>query len=112
MECRPFNIKVMLIAPGSVISNIAKNSTPNLSLPADSLYAPFVASILERQGISQTKAAMPTIVFAKRVTAKILKARPPVYMTLGGFAFSFTMFKWLPKTWVLSFLWNRFSKKA
>ena len=108
MECRPFNINVMLVNAGAVRSNMAKNTLSDLSLSADSLYAPFVASILERKGVSQSKAAMPTIVFAKKVVAKALKACPPVHMLLGGYVIAFTVLKWLPKTWVLSLMWNRF----
>jgi 1-acylglycerone phosphate reductase len=111
MECRPFNINVMLVNAGAVKSKIANNAMSDLNLSADSLYAPFVERILKREAVSQSKAATPTIVFAKKVVAKALKARPPVHLLLGGYAFTFMVLKWLPKTWVLSLMWNRFTKK-
>jgi 1-acylglycerone phosphate reductase len=111
MECRPFNINVMLVNAGAVKSNIANNALSHINLSADSLYAPFVARILERKPVSQSTVATPTIVFAKKVVAKALKARPPVHLLLGGYVIAFTVLKWLPKTWVLSLMWNRFLKK-
>jgi 1-acylglycerone phosphate reductase len=40
MECRPFNIKVLLVAPGGVESNIAANQIYNP--PPDTLYAKYM----------------------------------------------------------------------
>ena len=93
MECRPFNINVMLVNAGAVKSNIANNALSHINLSADSLYAPFVARILERKPVSQSTVATPTIVFAKKVVAKALKARPPVHMLLGTFAYVESLFK-------------------
>jgi len=105
MECRPFNIKVMLVAPASVKSNIAANQSYNP--PPDTLYAKFTEKILARIYISQNS-PMPTDVFAKKVVTKALAQSPPGYMTLGKSSTLFWFLTWFPRLWVLSFLWKSF----
>jgi 1-acylglycerone phosphate reductase len=105
MECRPFNIKVLLVAPGGVKSNIAANQSYNP--PPDTLYAGFMERILARRDISQSS-PMPTDVFAKRVVKKALAPTPPSYMTLGKNSILFWLLTWLPRHWLLSILWKRF----
>jgi 1-acylglycerone phosphate reductase len=105
MECRPFNIRVLLVAPGGVKSNISANQTYN-PLP-DTLYAGFMDRVLARRDISQSS-PMPTDVFAKRVVTKALAPTPPSYMTLGKNSTLFWFLMWLPRHWLLSILWKRF----
>jgi len=105
MECRPFNIKVLLVAPGGVKSNISANQTYNP--PPDTLYAGFMDRVLARRDISQSS-PMPTEVFAKRVVMKALAPTPPSYMTLGKMSMLFWILTWLPRHWLLSILWKRF----
>ena len=105
MECRPFNIKVLLVAPGGVKSNISANQT--YEPPPDTLYAGFMDRVLARRDISQSS-PMPTDVFAKRVVSKALAPTPPSYMTLGKNAVLFWFLTWLPRHWLLSILWKRF----
>jgi len=111
MECKPFNIDVMLVAPGAVTSNIAKTQASVFHLPSDSLYTPYLENIIERMNASQSKASMPTAVFAKKLVVKALEIKPPAYITIGGEVLFFSIFKWLPRAWVFSLLWARFSKK-
>ena len=106
MECRPFNIKVLLVAPGGVKSNISANQT--YSPPPDTLYAGFMERILARRDISQSSSPMPTDAFAKRVVTKALAPTPPSYMTLGKNSTLFWFITWLPRHWLLSVLWKRF----
>jgi 1-acylglycerone phosphate reductase len=105
MECRPFNIKVLLVAPGGVKSNISANQT--YDPPPDTLYAGFMERILARRDISQSS-PMPTDVFAKRVVTDALAPTPPSYMTLGKNSMLFWFLTWLPRHWLLSILWKRF----
>ena len=105
MECRPFNIKVLLIAPGGVRSNIAANWS--YIPPPDTLYAKYLDKILARQNISQSS-PMPTDVFAEQVVTKALAPNPPSYMTLGKGSMLFRFLVWLPRKWVLSIFWKRF----
>ncbi|GAB5585800.1 hypothetical protein Unana1_00700 [Umbelopsis nana] len=39
MELKPFNIQVVVVAPGGVRSNIAKNAGTRYFLPSDSIYS-------------------------------------------------------------------------
>jgi len=105
MECRPFNIKVLLVAPGGVKSNISSNQT--YDPPPDTLYARYIERILSRRDISQSS-PMPTDVFARRVVTKALAPSPPSYMTLGKNAILFWLISFLPRHWLLSLLWKRF----
>ncbi|KII94121.1 hypothetical protein PLICRDRAFT_153495 [Plicaturopsis crispa FD-325 SS-3] len=111
MECKPFNIDVMLVAPGSVKSNISANSLQHYAMPPDSLYKDYFEQIVARISLSQTSGTMPTDAFAKKVVAKALARKPPSYMTLGGNAFMLGALQWLPRAWALWYLWRRFSKK-
>jgi len=105
MECRPFNIKVLLVAPGGVKSNIAANQS--YDPPPDTLYGKYVDKVLARRDVSQAS-PMPTDVFAKQVVTKALATSPPSYMTLGKSAMLFWFLTWLPRRWVLSYFLNRF----
>ncbi|RDB28761.1 NADPH-dependent 1-acyldihydroxyacetone phosphate reductase [Hypsizygus marmoreus] len=111
MECKPFNVKVLHVAPGAVVSNISANGGARFSLPENSLYTAFLPNILQRIYASQASNAMPADVFAQKVVSKALSRRPPLYMSLGGTSRIFAFFKWLPKTWVLFLMWRVYSKK-
>ncbi|KAF8922117.1 oxidoreductase [Mucidula mucida] len=111
MECRPLGISIMHLSPGSVTSNFSRNQGPEFKLPEDTLYASFLPNILERLYASQTKQSMSSKEFASRVVSKALSRNPPTYLSIGGHAFTFQVFKWLPRAWVLSLLWMLYSKK-
>ncbi|KAI0066437.1 oxidoreductase [Artomyces pyxidatus] len=108
MECRPFNIDVMLVSPGGIKSHIADNYTTRFTLPENTLYKDYIEGILRRLNTSQD-GGLATEVFAERVVAKALLAKPPSYYTLGKSAMTFAFFKWLPRSWVLNALWRRFT---
>ncbi|KAH9920523.1 oxidoreductase [Epithele typhae] len=111
MECTPLNISVVLVATGSVRSNI---STTQLAafpgLPEDSLYKRFLPDMLARISMSQEMDTMPTEVYARKVVGQSLKARPPRYLLLGGKTWTYALLKWLPRTAVLWLFWRMFSK--
>lgn len=111
MECKPFNINVMLLAPGSVKSNIAASGTEAFRLPENSLYRGYLDQIVRRINSSQGPNSMPTADFARVVVKNALAKNPPRYLTLGGNSTMFSIFQWLPRTWVLNLLWKRFSNK-
>ena len=110
MECKPFNIDVVLVSPGGVKSNIATNQASSLALPADSLYSDYAEAIIKRMNRSQIDSPMPTAVFAQRVTTAVLQRRPPRYMTLGRMSSWYRFFQWLPRGWILSYMWKVQSK--
>lgn len=112
MECKPFNISVLHVAPGAVQSNIAANGGRDYSLPPDSLYTAYLPNILKRVYASQSPTTMPTEAFAKLVVSKALHPTPPLYLLAGGNTWLFGLMKWLPKSWVLFIMWREYSKGA
>ncbi|KAK0208842.1 oxidoreductase [Desarmillaria ectypa] len=111
MECRPLGINVMHVAPGSVTSNFSRNQEKWFSLPENSLYTAFLPNIMERMHASQTKSSMSNEEFSRRIVDKALANSPPSYISVGGNAFLFWLFKWLPRSWVLGLLWKLYSRK-
>ncbi|KAJ3760556.1 oxidoreductase [Lentinula raphanica] len=111
MECRPFNISVMNVVPGSVRSNISNNMTENFELPEGSLYSAFLPNIIKRIHASQTERSMPTADFARAVVNKALSKKPPLRFTAGGNSTIFAIFRWLPRAFVLGYLWRMYSKR-
>ncbi|KAI0828928.1 NAD-P-binding protein [Trametes gibbosa] len=105
MECTPFNIHVVLVAPGGVKSNIAINQAPKL--PEGTLYADYFDSILTKLNLSQGPNAMSAEVFSRKVVAAVLRPTPPRYMTLAAMSTIYSIFKWFPRGWVLRLFWSR-----
>lgn len=101
MECKPFGVKVMLVAPGAIRSNISTNQAATLELSPTSIYKPYFDRVYERVHISQGKGSMGTDEFARRVVAKVLSPNPPTYMSLGGASLVFACLRWLPHWLVL-----------
>ncbi|KAJ7881391.1 amidase signature domain-containing protein [Mycena leptocephala] len=102
MECQPLNVKVVLVAPGSIKSNISVKSA--YTVPEDSFYKAFEKQIKHVMYQSQTKdfGVMDTDEFATTVVRKITAPKPPQYLTLGGFATQWKILKWLPRVWTAS----------
>ncbi|THV07603.1 oxidoreductase [Dendrothele bispora CBS 962.96] len=112
MECRPFNVQVMNVAPGAIRSNISKNHESRFKLPENSLYTAFLPNIIKRMHASQTQPRTTSAeTFAKLVVSRALSRKPPLHLTGGGNSFIFQIFKWLPRTWVLWYLWRLYSKR-
>ncbi|KAK2461589.1 hypothetical protein APHAL10511_006052 [Amanita phalloides] len=109
MECRPFGISVMLVAPGSVKSNLANNAE-QYTQPSDSLYNAFLPYIMKRIHTSQGPNSMPTDKFANEVVSNVLKKNPPSYMTAGGFTTIAAILKWFPRALVLALAWRMYSR--
>ncbi|KAG2079307.1 NAD(P)-binding protein [Suillus decipiens] len=97
MECKPFGIKVILVAPGAVQSNISANQAATLKLSPTSIYKPYFDRVYERLHISQGKGCMPTDEFASRIVAKALSPNPPTYISIGGGSGLFAFLHWLPR---------------
>ncbi|EGN94610.1 hypothetical protein SERLA73DRAFT_188587 [Serpula lacrymans var. lacrymans S7.3] len=110
MECGPFNVKVMLVAPGGVKSNISSNQAATYNMPLDSLYKPYIDKIIARMNISQSKGALDTDEFAKTVVSKILSPSPPTYYSLGKNTVRISFLKWLPRALALWLTWRSIGK--
>ena len=111
MECSYLNkgIKVMLIAPGAVKSNIANNAA-GFDLPPDSLFKRFTQIIHKRIAASQGDNSVAAEEFSRRVVSQALATNPPAYMTLGGFSTVFAVAHWLPRflvRWAMRRVWNK-----
>ncbi|OCH89573.1 oxidoreductase [Obba rivulosa] len=109
MECAPFNIHVVHITAGSIRSNIVNNA--QFKLPDDSIYAPWLEGVYKRLNASQGPDAITSEDFAKKVVPAVMSNHPPRVMSLGGNATLFAVFNWLPRGWLLRFLWGKIAGK-
>ncbi|EFJ52291.1 hypothetical protein VOLCADRAFT_55911 [Volvox carteri f. nagariensis] len=103
LEMRPFGVRVVLLAPGAVKSNIGTNNLKRFG-GQFTLYAPFVDVIRERTVMSQGTESMPTDTFARRVVRELLRPCPPRRFLLGGFVPLMKVVMWWPlwlKDWLL-----------
>lgn len=96
MELAQFDVRVVVVVTGGVISSIARNER---SLAPDSLYLPLAAEYEERQTHSQAN-GMPTDAYARSVVRQVLGWRKPSAIWEGGGA----SLVW----WVSNFLPNSF----
>ncbi|KAF8975490.1 hypothetical protein BGZ46_009079 [Entomortierella lignicola] len=87
LELAPFGVKVSIVAPGAIKSNIGDNNLKAFSLP-------------------QTPNCTPTAKFAKYVVSKCLKSSPPRYIDYGTLSNIFRILRHAP--WILTeFIWSR-----
>ncbi|KAJ7451792.1 hypothetical protein B0H11DRAFT_1910118 [Mycena galericulata] len=106
MECQPIGVKVVLVAPGSIRSNISVKSA--YTVPEDSFYKSLEKQIKHVMYQSQTKeyGVMDTDEFAETVVRKITSPSPPAYLTLGGFTTVWWILKWLRRTTAEAIIWS------
>ncbi|ORX61924.1 NAD(P)-binding protein [Hesseltinella vesiculosa] len=83
MELAPFGIYVTVVAPGAIRSNIGANSEQSMVLPSTSLYQSAAEYVRRRAVFSQGSSSTPTDVFAEIVVNKVVRRRPPRYITAG-----------------------------
>jgi len=108
LECQPFNINIVCVAPGGVKSNIADTQLKaGISMPENSLYKAYTQSIVDRILASQGPKSISAEQMASLVVTASLAPSPPRYVSMGASSVIFKIFAWLPKTWVLNFLWRR-----
>ena len=108
-ECQAFNIHVTLVVPGAVKSNIADTQLKTgIVMPENSFYKSYADAIVKRIMLSQGANSMTAEDMARLVVTKTLSKSPPQYLTMGGSSFLFSLFLWLPRTFVLNLLWKRF----
>jgi 1-acylglycerone phosphate reductase len=110
MELRPLGVRVLLVALGSVRSNIAVNGDVGELVPPGSLYKRFRANVLGRLYGSQTKTAMPPAEAARLLVDAALKPTPPQYMAFGGDTTLFWFLRWVPRSLALTMAWNSASR--
>ncbi|TIA78147.1 hypothetical protein E3P92_00621 [Wallemia ichthyophaga] len=105
-ELEPFNIKVMVLEPGAVKSNIANNHLPYTASEA-SPYHPIKDLIANRLQLSQIHSTAPgREAFADDVVRHALKRSPPKLLITGGKAWLFKILTKLPSSlvqWLFSY---------
>ncbi|RUS20536.1 hypothetical protein BC937DRAFT_94985 [Endogone sp. FLAS-F59071] len=106
IELKPFNIDVIVLAPGCIKSNIYVSAGKSVIIPSDSLYRAAAHHIRARAAVSQAPKATPTDVFARRAVAAVLRSHPPRYFTYGHLSLLFVVCQWLPRA-VTEFILGR-----
>ncbi|KAF7345618.1 NAD-P-binding protein [Mycena venus] len=109
MECKPFDIRVMLVAPGSIQSKIIEKHD-HFQLAPNSIYGAFFHNIRQRLEAARDKLAMPADKFAEEIVTKALRPNPPSYVLTGGNSTLFRFLAFLPRRLYLSIIWGMFSK--
>ncbi|CAK5281273.1 unnamed protein product [Mycena citricolor] len=106
MECKPLKVKVVLVAPGSIRSNIAAKSA--YTVPEDSFYKAFEKQIQRVMYLSQTAeyGVMDTDQFANAIIGDVTSASPSPYISIGGFTTKAWLLQWVKRTWALDLIWN------
>ncbi|KAG2079297.1 NAD-P-binding protein [Suillus decipiens] len=107
MEYKPFGVKVILVAPGGIRSNITTNQAAILKLSPTSIYKPYFDRVHERLRMSQGQGSMATDEFARHVAAKVLSPNPLTYISIGGGSRFFAFLRWLPHWLVLWIIGSR-----
>jgi 1-acylglycerone phosphate reductase len=108
MECKPFNIRVVLAAPGCVQSKII-GKHEDFELTPNSIYGAFVHNIRQYLGMVKHH-AIPTDIFAEGLVSKIVRANPPRYTSTGGLTVMH-LFDYLPRGLFLAVVWRMFSTR-
>jgi 1-acylglycerone phosphate reductase len=111
MECKPFNVNVVLVAPGFTVSNMSQNSIDSMHIPENTLYKNELGIIMDRVKRIASDDAMPLDQFANQVVDHVLKPKPAFYLTLGGQASSARLVWFLPSEWRLNYVWKFFGGK-
>lgn len=112
VELKPFGIKVLLVAPGSIRSNIAANGVAPLSHRTWITFAPFQKQIEDRANASQSSKSTPADIFAKKVVQVVLQSSPPAHFTYGQLSKLFSCLRWLPLWLVDKIMARKFGLNA
>jgi len=82
VDLKPFNIDVITIITGAVLSNIAANNPSDI--PSESMFYGMRDLFIKlRKGVSQTS-GLPTHIYAKQVVTKTLKRTPSAWVWAGN----------------------------
>ncbi|KAJ2903080.1 hypothetical protein GGI21_004474, partial [Coemansia aciculifera] len=95
MELRPFGVNVVVVAPGSIKSNLVANMPdPMIS---GSRYGAARPAIEARAGLSQASDTTPADCFARKVVSRLMRSSsPPSYITRGTHAVSIWLGYYVP----------------
>jgi NAD(P)-dependent dehydrogenase (short-subunit alcohol dehydrogenase family) len=107
MELSPLGIRVFLLCPGYVKTQLAANDVATL-LPPNSLYGPWRENI--RQNEIGVKSGMPVDQFARKVVDGALASTPARYMSIGTDVGIVSFFRWMPRSFQLFMTSFKFGK--
>jgi 1-acylglycerone phosphate reductase len=104
VELRPLGVRVVLLVPGSIQTNLFKDHMGGgegegggIKVPENSWYAP-IRDVIEKRGFLNGVRWTPVDVFAKNVVDKLLKKSPPIRIWSG----SLSSIVW----WIKGFIWT------
>ena len=106
VELKPFGIKVILVAPGGVISNIGKRSVSVIQDLDYKIYKPFQEKIYQRASYSQSINSTPTDVFARKTVDALLRKNPPLCFVYGYMSRTYAVLYYMP-LWVRDWYFSR-----
>ncbi|KAL6761503.1 hypothetical protein V8C86DRAFT_2534736 [Haematococcus lacustris] len=107
MELAPLGIKVVVVAPGAIRSNIASNMMSGLDLSYLSLYRHYQPLIESRVRLSQGFKSTPTRLFAQAVVRQVLRSQPPAYYIAGRLSWLACLLAWALPRWLTDYLLRR-----
>jgi len=123
MECRPFNVRVQILTPGAVRSNISDNEATRWpGMVQGSFWSAWEGSVRARMTMSQAEGtAMPTKEFADRTVRDILRGwgmgkrrgRGKLGKRImdGGIVWIIWALGWVPRNWQLEVMWMMSGKR-
>ncbi|KAJ7132233.1 oxidoreductase [Mycena epipterygia] len=110
MECKPFNVHVVLASAGAVRSKII-DKQDNFALAPNSLYGDFFKGIRIMIDMIRDN-EMPTDVFTEGIVSKVLRTKPPRFISTGGNVTFFRLLGYLPRSIYLAVVWWMFSRRG
>lgn len=113
MECLPLGIAVVLVGAGGARTNIVKNmdAQVNGSPPSSALYPEYEGVIAAEFDPARAASAMLPEDVARVIVRKSLASAPERYVSVGSGATAMGVMTWLPRGWVLRFLWGQLAEK-
>jgi short-subunit dehydrogenase len=97
MELAPFNVDVVIVAPGAVKSRFGDNAEHGVEITPDSVYVPIQDAIIKRAQMSQV-GATPSEQVAREIADGILASPRPTWIATGAGAVKYPLMKRLLPT--------------
>ncbi|KAJ2730703.1 hypothetical protein IW152_005066 [Coemansia sp. BCRC 34962] len=111
MELAPFGVDVVVVAPGSIRSNLVANHSESLIDMDTTRYALARSAIEARAGLSQNSDTTPATELARVVVPQILGGSPSAYITYGTHAAATWFLYFVPPAIRDYFLGRRFGTR-
>ncbi|KAJ1722281.1 hypothetical protein LPJ53_003294 [Coemansia erecta] len=86
VELAPFNVRVVVVAPGSIRSNLISAQASQDLISDNSRYAKALGAIRAKSEYGRELPQTPAGEFARTVVPRVLARRPPAYLSCGKYA--------------------------